>query len=94
MTDMKEKINDLADSINSKALLARSLTDWRPILAVECQVYVYNENYIAKRFDQINYKFCNKVEAKEILIDNLYALLRFKYFPKQNEDIDERISEY
>lgn len=93
MTDMKERINELADSINSKALLARSLTDWRPILAVECQVYVYNENYIAKRFDQINYKFCNKVEAKEILIDNLYALLRFKYFPKQNEDIDERISE-
>ena len=46
---------------------------------------------MAKRFDQIHYKFVTKAEAKDILIDNLYALLRFKYFKKINEQIDQHI---
>ena len=84
-------IDDLTKKLDTTALLETSLTDWRPILAQECQVYVMGENYIAKRFDAINYKFCEKTEAKEVLIDNLYALLRYKYFPKSSEEIDERI---
>lgn len=86
-------INDIADSVNTEALLKLPLTDWRPILTTECGVYVYNETYLAKRFDGINYKFCEKDTAKEILIDNLYALLRFKYFPKASEEVDERINQ-
>jgi len=84
-------IDNLIKTLDTTALLETSLTDWRPILAQECQVYVMGENYIAKRFDAINYKFCEKSEAKEVLIDNLYALLRYKYFPKSSEEIDERI---
>lgn len=88
-----ETVKDLIDSVDTKALMKLSLSDWRPLLSKECQVYVFGESYLAKRFDQINFKFCGKNEAKEILIDNLYALLRFKYFPKQTEETDERIKE-
>lgn len=88
ITDVK----DLLDAVDTEALKNRSLTDWRPVLAEECQVYVFGENYLAKRFDSICYKFCEKNEAKEILIDNLYALLRYKYFPHSSEEIDERIN--
>lgn len=90
---MIKNINDLADSVDSATSLNISLSNWRNLLSQECQVYVFGENYIAKRFDQINYKFCEKLEAKEILIDNLYALLRYKYFPKQTETVDDRIQE-
>lgn len=89
---IKLKVSDICDRVDVSALIARPLSEWRPILSEECHVYVFGENYIAKRFDQINYKFCEKNEAKEILIDNLYALLRFKYFPKTSEEIDDRIN--
>lgn len=85
-------VADITGAVDTAALLARPLPEWRPVLAEECQVYVFGENYIAKRFDTINYKFCEKNEAKEILIDNLYALLRYKYFPKVTEETDDRIS--
>lgn len=87
------RVQDLMNKIDTDALKCRSLTDWRPILADECQVYVFGENYLAKRFDSICYKFCEKNEAKEILVDNLYALLRYKYFPHSTEEIDERIND-
>lgn len=89
----KGKVADLEKSVKVANYLALDLVDWRPILADECQVYVYDENYLAKRFDQINYKFCAQKEAKEILIDNLYALLRYKYFPKASDETEERIAD-
>lgn len=85
------QIKDLVKKVDASAYLTLPLSDWRPILVNEVQVYVFGENYIAKRFDQIHYKFCEKNEAKEILIDNLFALLRYKYFPVPDEAIDERI---
>lgn len=90
---MVKNIKELVQAIDTSSLMKLSLTEWRPLLSKECQVYVFNESYLAKRFDQINYKFCGKNEAKEILIDNLYALLRFKYFTKPSEEVDERIKE-
>lgn len=86
------EVQDLINKVDTAALVARPLSDWRPILAKEVNVFVFGENYLAKRFDQINFKFCSKDEAKEILIDNIYALLRYKYFPKASEEIDERIA--
>ena len=83
----------IKDSLETSILLDRPIPNWRPILTEECQVYVFGENYLAKRFDAINYKFCEKNEAKEIVIDNLYALLRFKYFPKSTDAVDKRIAE-
>ena len=90
--EKSEHLKNILDAVDTSALVARPLSDWRPILSQECQVYVFGENYIGKRFDSINYKFCEKNEAKEILVDNLYALLRYKYFPKTSEEIDERIN--
>lgn len=90
---MSKTIDDIKNSVDTSILMSRPLTDWRPLLADECQVYVFGENYLAKRFDQINYQFCSKQTAKEILIDNLYALLRFKYFHEMTDKIDERIND-
>lgn len=90
---MISSVNELKDHVESINYFKLPLYEWRSILASECYVYVLGENYIAKRFDQICYKFCEKNEAKEILIDNLYAILRFKYFKKHSDDIDERINE-
>lgn len=87
------QLQNLINKVDMQVLKTRSLTEWRTILTEECQVYVFGENYLAKRFDSICYKFCEKNEAKEILIDNLYALLRYKYFPKASEEIDEKIND-
>lgn len=86
------KIKELIKKVDTNALMEREFVEWRDILIDECQVYVFNENYIAKRFDQINYQFCSKDEAKEILTDNLYALLRFKYFTSLSDDSEVYIS--
>ena len=59
-------VTQIADKVSTEALVMRPISDWRPILARECQVYVLGENYIAKRFDHVNYKFCEKDEAKEV----------------------------
>jgi len=91
MTKTKN-LDDLISAVDTATLLSRPLSEWRPILSQECQVYVIGANYIAKRFDQINYRFCDKMTAKEILIDNLYSLLRYKYFPKPSDEADDRIN--
>ena len=67
------------------------LNEWRNILSKEVDVYVYNTSYIAKRFDSISYEFCELEEAQSICKDNLYALLRFKYFLMLDNDIDKLI---
>lgn len=86
--DMTAKI---ANEMEMKAYLAKPLPEWRTILARECQVYVLGENYIAKRFDQINFKYVEEKEAIQIVANNIYALLRTKYFPRQTEEIDDKI---
>lgn len=84
-------IEEVRTNVEANAAMSYSLAHWRNLLANECQVYVFGEIYLAKRFDQIHYIFCGKDVAKEILIDNIYALLRFKYFTKTSEKIDDRI---
>lgn len=88
---INEKIKSIDDAVNSSVYKDYDCVDWQPILAKECQVYVFNENYLAKRFDHINFQFCSKDTAKEILIDNLYALLRYKYFKKRDDETEKWI---
>ena len=88
-----ENIEELKEKVDTKNLLDKDLYEWRNILANECQVFVCGENYLAKKFDQINYRFCALDEAKEILIDNLYALLRYKYFTVPSVETDKYIFE-
>lgn len=88
-----EAVNSVADRVTTSALLERSLVEWRTVLAPECQVYKYGTKYFAKRYDHINYMFVSEDGAKEIVTNNLYALLKFKYFPALSDDIDDKITD-
>lgn len=90
---MADGISKLKAKVNTAMNADMPLNEWRKILSRECGVFVYNEGFIAKRFDHIQYVFVDKDAAKEILIDNLYALLRFKYFTAHSDEIDKRIQE-
>ena len=83
----------VADSVETSLYLKRSYVEWRRELAWQCGVFVFGEQYIAKRFYQINYKFCGQDTAKEIVTDNLFAILRHRYFKKINDEIDDKIRE-
>ncbi len=84
-------VSQLKSKVNTSVYMDRPFAWWHEVLSTECDVYVYNESYIAKRFDHIQYSFVDKESAEEILVDNLYALLRFKYFTERNDDVDLRI---
>ena len=88
---INEKLKSIDDAVNTSVYADYDMVAWQPILAKECQVYVFNENYLAKRFDHINFQFCSKDTAKEILVDNLYALLRYKYFKKRTDETEKKI---
>lgn len=88
---IKNKLSNIVDGITNNMYDQFALVDWWPVLAKECQVYVHEDSYLAKRFDQINFNFCSKDVAKEILVDNLYALLRNKYFPKATDESQDKI---
>lgn len=83
-------MNAVQSATTTAAYLKLPLTSWPAMLREECGVYVFGEHYLAKRFDQINYRFCELDEAKEVVIDNIYALLKNKYFPKMTDEIYER----
>ena len=89
--DIAKSVKQLADTVDTTASLMRPISEWRNLLATECQVYVCGRSYIAKRFDEIHYQFCEETQATKIVKDNLYALLRFKYFVQPSEEADERI---
>lgn len=85
-------VKDLIDKVDTSALMLRSLADWHTTLSEECQCYACKGGYLVKRFNEINYSFCSKEEAKEVLIDNLYFILKYKYFPSLTDEILERIT--
>lgn len=91
--DLKKEINKLASRVDTSAYLLKPLHEWRIELANECQVYVCGQGYLGKRFDEINYQFCSESEAARIVRDNLYALLRFKYFTAASQETDDRIKD-
>lgn len=86
-------IKEIKAKVNNSVYLDKPFAWWHEVLATECDVYVYSETYIAKRFDHIQYSFVDKEVAKEILVDNLYALLRFKYFEERDDEVDLRIKQ-
>lgn len=89
-TNITKSKEALVQDMSEKALLAKPLPEWRPMLARECQVYVLGENYIGKRFDQINFRYLDEKEALQVVRNNVYALLRTKYFPHPTEETDDR----
>lgn len=91
--DRKSAIEELQKKVDADKNLKVPLTKWLDTLRDECQVYLYGTGYLGKRYDQINYEFCNEDEAKEIITNNLYALLRYKYFTNRTETSEDRIGE-
>ena len=87
------EVKQIKSKVNNSIYLDKPFAWWHEQLATECEVYVYSESYIAKRFDHIQYSFVDKDTAREILVDNLYALLRFKYFEERNDEVDTRIKQ-
>ena len=69
--DIEKKLDNIVKGVETNYWKNFTLSEWRLKLASECQVYVHDENYLAKRFDQINYKFVSQKTAMEILKDNL-----------------------
>ena len=92
-TLQKSGADIIADSVETSANLKKSFVEWRKELCWQCGVFVFGEQYLAKRFYQINYKFCTQDQAKEIVKDNLFAILRHKYFKKLTDEIDDRIKD-
>lgn len=91
---MLKSVDQISDKVNQQMLITRSLADWRPILARECQVYQFeNRSFLAKHFSQIHYTICDINTATDILIDNLYALLQNKYFDPLTDEALERINQ-
>jgi hypothetical protein len=86
-------IDKIKAKVNNSVYEDKPFAWWHEQLSIECEVYVYGEAYLAKRFDHIQYSFVDKDVAKEILVDNLYALLRFKYFENRDDDVDSRIKQ-
>src|SRR5690554_6632562 len=87
------QVKQIKAKVNNSVFLDKPFAWWHEELAELCNVYVYGEAYIAKRFDHIQYSFVDKDIAREILVDNLYALLRFIYFEERNDDVDARIKQ-
>lgn len=85
---MEEMVNA---KISIASYMKMSYAEWRKELAWQCGVFVFGEHYIAKRFYQINYTYCSQDGAKEVVTDNLYSLLRYKYFKKLSDEIDDKI---
>lgn len=89
---MINSVNDVIANIDQQVLLARPISEWIAILSNECQVYqIDGGGYIAKRFSQINYSFCDLKTAEEMLIDNVHAILRNKYFTILNDETLDKI---
>ena len=90
---MSKSVKQIIADIDQTAMMGRSISEWLPILAEECQVYQLDGGgYLAKMFSQINYKFCDAKTATEILIDNLHSILRNKYFVYLSDEVLDRIS--
>lgn len=80
------------EEITYNTYMTRPLTEWKEVLSKECQAYILEGGgYLIKPFDQIQYHFCDKDSAKEIIVDNLYALLTSKYFNPLTDEAMERI---
>lgn len=80
--------------IERDTMLTRSLHVWKDFLAPDCQVCRVNgAGYLAKQFDEIQYRFTDKETAKEILSENLRTVLYEKYFKCPSDEEIRRIEE-
>ena len=73
--DVKAEAEKLIDSVDTSANLMRSNAEWRVLLAKECQVYSCGQAYLGKRFDEINYQFCDLGTAEDNIEEAVHIVL-------------------
>lgn len=95
MTDIRGNSDgaSIAANIETQTLLSRPLCDWHGLLARECGVYSCGEHYLAKRIDEVQCRRVSSGVARRIIIDNIYILLSYKYFPIITDKVNKRIKE-
>lgn len=82
------------DKISRDTLISRSLHAWKEYLSPDCQVYRVNgAGYLAKQFDEIQYRFTDKETAKDILSENIRTILYEQYFKQPSDEEIRRIEE-
>lgn len=91
MSKISDGLKSISEKLDTEKLLARALHEWQPVLANDINVFSCEHGFLAKRFNEINFQFCAEKEAQQIVKDNLFAILRYKYFTVRSDDIDERI---
>lgn len=86
-------VDNITATLDSQEAMNRSFTEWRSILAAECGVYNTKYGFLAKNYDEIVYKYIGRDDADATLIakHNLTAVLRYKYFKKESDEIDKQI---
>lgn len=91
---MPKTLNEINNNTKQIEIMTRPLVDWIPILSEECQVYQLDTGgFLAKRFSQIHYQFCDEEAARKILIDNTYEILAHKYFLEITDEGFDRIAD-
>ena len=81
-------LNKIMNKVDTAASSLKTINEWFDILRHECQVYQFEngQQFLAKRFSQIHYVICAEDTARQILLDNLYALMLNKYFPDKTTE--------
>lgn len=92
-----KNINEVKTSVELQTLMSMSLNEWKSILTKEVNVYVLesssNKSFLARCYNSINFVSCAKDTATQIVTDNLYYLLTYKYFKKATGDeCEEKIT--
>lgn len=86
-------VDDITATLDTQEAMNRSFTEWRAILAAECGVYNTKYGFLAKNYDEIVYRYIGRDDTDAALIakHNLTAVLRYKYFKKESDEIEKRI---
>lgn len=83
---------ELLENLDKSKMMDLSLSEWHNLLKEECQVYCCEGGYLGKKLDEINYKFCSFDAAKQLIIDNCYILLLYKYIRHPNDEQLEKLT--
>lgn len=89
----ERKIENIMEQVNVSMYLNMKLDAWKMKLAYECNVFVLGKRYLARRYDKINFSIVSESEARTILVDNVNALLKYKYLTITSDESRKKIEE-
>lgn len=91
------RISDIAQDLEMKKRMERPLCEWRDLLSKDVNRYVLensaNQTFFGRAYNDVNFSTYKQDTAKQIIVDTLYYMLSHKYFKRQTDEINERITE-